>query len=125
VRREGGDRGSASIVMLAVGIASLLLALGVVSAGGVLVARHRARNAADAGALAGALSAARGAGAACAAAERLIVANGGRLGGCSVAGPVVTVTVEVSTRIGVGARASAKAGPVLMAPPAGARAETG
>ncbi|GAA4243430.1 hypothetical protein GCM10022255_002500 [Dactylosporangium darangshiense] len=101
--------------MLAVGLAALLLALGFVIAGGVIVARHEARNAADAGALAGALSAVQGARAACAAAGRLVEANGGRLVGCTVAGPVVTVTVEVRARTGLATAASARAGPVMAA----------
>jgi secretion/DNA translocation related TadE-like protein len=101
--------------MLFVGIAVLLLALGLVNAEGVVVARHRARNAADAGALAGALSAVRGSTAACDSAGRLVSANGGRLDGCTVAGPIVAVTAEVRTQGGLAARASARAGPVMAA----------
>ncbi|MFG2038975.1 Rv3654c family TadE-like protein [Dactylosporangium sp. NPDC048998] len=112
-----GDRGSASLLMLGVGLALVLFALGFVTGGGVVVARHRARNAADAGALAGAMAAVEGEGeaAACAAAGRLAGENGGRLASCAVAGPVVTVTVEVPTLTGLAARAEARAGPVMTA----------
>ncbi|MGI5246545.1 Rv3654c family TadE-like protein [Dactylosporangium sp. CA-139066] len=110
-----GDRGSASVVMLGVGLAVFLLTIGFVSAEGVVIARHRARNAADAGALAGALSAVRGSAGACAEAARLVAANGGRLASCKVAGPVVTVDVEVRAPVGLTASATARAGPVMAA----------
>ncbi|GAA3279290.1 pilus assembly protein TadE [Dactylosporangium vinaceum] len=106
------ERGSASLLCLGVGLALAALAFGFATAGGLIVARHRARNAADAGALAGAMAAWRGSAAACAAAGRLAAANGGRLTGCRLAGPVVTVTVEVLAGNGLKAAAGARAGPV-------------
>ncbi|WP_432983797.1 Rv3654c family TadE-like protein [Dactylosporangium sp. CA-233914] len=106
------ERGSASIICLAVGVALMLMALGFLAGGGVIVARHRARNAADAGALAGAMAVVGGARAACAAAGRLAEENDARLVSCAVAGPIVTVTVEVVARTGLAARAEARAGPV-------------
>jgi secretion/DNA translocation related TadE-like protein len=112
VNRGPRDRGSASLICLAVGLALAALALGISTGGGVLVAAHRARNAADSAALAGALKVARGSEAACAAAGRLAGENRGRLAACEVAGAVVTVTVEVATRAGLVARARARAGPV-------------
>ncbi|MEU7865409.1 Rv3654c family TadE-like protein [Dactylosporangium sp. NPDC049140] len=112
MNRGPGDRGSASLICLAVGLALAALALGISTGGGVLVAAHRARNAADSAALAGALKVARGSEAACAAAGRLAGENRGRLAACEVAGAVVTVTVEVATRAGLVARARARAGPV-------------
>ncbi|MFI5915521.1 Rv3654c family TadE-like protein [Dactylosporangium sp. NPDC051541] len=111
-RRRGRDLGSASLICLGVGLALVALAFGFATGGGLIVARHRARNAADAGALAAALVAWRGSTVACAAAGRLVVENGGRLAGCTVAGPIVTVTVEVTTRTGLKAAARARAGPV-------------
>ncbi|WP_433612375.1 Rv3654c family TadE-like protein [Dactylosporangium sp. CA-139114] len=90
----------------------MALAFGILAGGGVVVARHRAQNAADFAALAGALTAARGKGAACAAAERIAAGNGGRLAECEVGGPIVTVTVEVRVRSGIVVRARARAGPV-------------
>jgi len=110
VKREPRDRGSASLICLAVGIALAAMAVGVSTGGGFVVAAHRARNAADAAALAGALTVTRGT--ACAAAERLAAENRGRLAACEVSGPIVTVTVEVRTRTGLVARARARAGPV-------------
>jgi secretion/DNA translocation related TadE-like protein len=101
--------------VLGVGLALAVLALGLVTAGGVIVARHQARNAADAGALAGALVAVDGGEAACAAAGRLVAENGGRVEACNVDGPVVTVTVVVRARTGLAAKASARAGPVATA----------
>jgi secretion/DNA translocation related TadE-like protein len=89
----------------------LLLAVTVATAGGVIVARHRARNAADAGALAGAMSAVEGEQAACAAADRLVAANRGRLVACTVDGLDVTVTAESRAPAGMTARAVSKAGP--------------
>ncbi|WP_433066131.1 Rv3654c family TadE-like protein [Dactylosporangium sp. CS-033363] len=110
--REARERGSAGLICLAVGLALAALAVGISTGGGVVVAAHRARNAADASALAGALTVSGGSAVACAAAERLAGENHGRLMACVVSGPIVTVTVEVWTRSGLKARASARAGPV-------------
>nr|BFE64082.1 hypothetical protein GCM10020063_086080 [Dactylosporangium thailandense] len=109
--RGGRERGSASLICLGVGLALVALAIGILAGGEVVVARHRAQNAADFAALAGALTAVRGKGAACAAAERFAAENGGRLAECEVGGPIVTVTVEVRTRSGIVAKARARAGP--------------
>jgi secretion/DNA translocation related TadE-like protein len=114
---SAGEQGSASVWLLSVGLVLVLLAITVATAGGVTVARHRARNAADAGALAGALSAVDGDQAACAAAGRLVAANGGRLVACTVDRLDVTVTAEVRAPAGVGARAVAKAGPLRASTP--------
>jgi secretion/DNA translocation related TadE-like protein len=109
-RRDGG---SISLLMVMIGIgfvAALVVGLGL---GGGRLARHRAQNAADAGALAGAVWAVDGPQAACVVARRVVTANDGRLVRCSVDGLDVRVTVEVRVADGtpVG-QASARAGPV-------------
>jgi secretion/DNA translocation related TadE-like protein len=111
-----GERGSASLWVLGVGLAVLLFAGAVAAAGSVLVARHRAQAAADLGALAGAVRAGEGPDAACARARQIIEANGASLVECQVDGLDVVVGVEVAPA-GVGraigpARARARAGPV-------------
>ena len=107
------DRGSASLWLLGVALAVLLLAGTVAMAGGLLVARHRAQSAADLGALAGAARAAQGPGVACPAAERIVRANGGRLVACEVDGLDVLITVDVDGPAGWGSvSARARAGPL-------------
>ena len=106
------DRGSASLWLLGVALAVLLLAVTVAMAGGLLVARHRAQSAADLGALAGAVRAVQGPGVACPAAERIVRANGGQLVACEVDGLDVVITVRVNGPAGWGSvDASARAGP--------------
>jgi len=106
------DRGSASLWLLGVALAVLLLAGTVAMAGGLLVARHRAQSAADLGALAGAVRAVQGPGVACPAAERIVRANGGQLVACEVDGLDVVITVRVNGPAGWGSvDASARAGP--------------
>jgi len=111
-RRWTEDRGSASLWLLGVALAVLLLAGTVAMAGGLLVARHRAQSAADLSALAGAVRAVEGADAACAAAERIVRANGARMLACRVDGLDVVITALVDGPSGWGAaKASARAGP--------------
>jgi len=106
------DRGSASLWLLGVALAVLLLAGTVAMAGGLLVARHRAQSAADLGALAGALRAVEGPGVACPASDRIVQANGARMVACRVEGLDVVITVRVAGPAGWGtAEASARAGP--------------
>jgi secretion/DNA translocation related TadE-like protein len=110
--RVSGDQGSASLWLLGVALAVLFLAGAVAMAGGLIVARHRAETAADLGALAGAVHAIEGEATACDAAERIVIANGGRLTGCHVEGLDVVVSVRVQGPAGWGtAEASARAGP--------------
>lgn len=110
------DRGSASVLVLAVGV--VLVVAGVFGAmiGAAHVANHRAQAAADLGALAGAARAIEGPAAACARAAELVTANGGRLTHCQLDGLDLTVTVAVNpataTGIGRAATATARAGPV-------------
>ncbi|MEV4507568.1 Rv3654c family TadE-like protein [Dactylosporangium sp. NPDC049525] len=107
------ERGSISLLMVAIGIVFVVALVAGIGLGGVRVARHRAQNAADAGALAGAVWAVDGPPAACAVAGRVVSANDARLVSCSVDGLDVRVTVEVHLNDGMPAgRASARAGPV-------------
>lgn len=118
-----GERGSASVWVLAlagvlavVGLAAVLVAMAV-------VARHRATTAADLAALAGAGGAVEGEADPCAGAAAVAAANGARLRACSVdAAAVADVVVGVPVELGpLGAReatARARAGPVhVPAPP--------
>lgn len=120
IRASDGDRGAASILLLAIGL--LMVAAGVAGAaiGDTRVARHRAHNAADLGALAGAMRAAFGEADACAQAGRLVTANGGRMTDCTVTGLEVVVRAEVEVRPLPGltrqAEAVARAGPVYAVP---------
>jgi secretion/DNA translocation related TadE-like protein len=96
----------------------VLIAAGLAGAGivGARVGRHQARTAADLGALAGAMRAIEGPPGACAAAGRIVGANGGSLVSCQVEGLEVVIYVEVAVTPLPGligrARAGARAGPV-------------
>ncbi|WP_084104723.1 Rv3654c family TadE-like protein [Demequina sp. NBRC 110056] len=117
-----GDRGSGSVVALAVVVAAVLLGLALIAAAAEAHSRVLAQHAADQAALAGAY-AARGAlamgadatGAGCEAAREGARANGVALVRCAVRR--ADVTVEVRAPSGVGA--VAVAGPAFAA--AGAR----
>jgi anti-sigma B factor antagonist len=114
--RQRGDRGSASLWLLVVGL--LLVAAGFFAAtvGAATVARHRARTAADLGALAGARWALWGPATACAEAAAVVSANGARLVRCEVVEEDVVVAVDLTVAPLRGltrtARARACAGPV-------------
>lgn len=112
----GGDRGGATVLLLAVGVA--FVAFGVVGAavGGVRIARQQAGVAADLGALAGAASAMLGATIACESARAIVTDNGGRLVSCQLEGLDLLVTVEVTATVLPGlvraATGRARAGPL-------------
>jgi len=110
------ERGSASLWLLAVGLALVLFSLGAAAVGAARVARHQARVAADLGALAGAGYAASGPDTACARAVTLAAANGGRVVDCVLDGLDLCLTVEVPVEPLPGllrvASATARAGPV-------------
>lgn len=110
------DRGSASVVLLAVGLVLLAAGLAGTAVGAAHVARHQARTAADLGALAGAVRAGSGPVAACARAERIVSANGALMIACDLDGLDLTVTVEVTPVAVAGlsrpANATARAGPL-------------
>jgi secretion/DNA translocation related TadE-like protein len=110
------DRGAASILLLAIGLVLVAAGMGGAAIAAGVVGNHRARTAADLGALAGAGQAIYGQDVACAQAGRLVAANGGRLTGCTVTGLEVVVSVAVDVRPLPGllrrATAAARAGPV-------------
>jgi secretion/DNA translocation related TadE-like protein len=120
-RRLAGDRGSATVWVVALSGVLAAIGMAAVLVGSAVVGRHRAAGAADLAALAAAESAVRGRSDACGVAEAVARANGARLSGCSVdPGAVVDVAVEVRVRLGpLGtglATARARAGPVLPVP---------
>ncbi len=105
------DRGSGSILAVAVIAAVLAVASLLVPVSLALSAKRQAANAADAAALAAADTAVGILpGAPCDAAASLATANGATIGGCSVEELVVTVRVSVPV-FGLTATASATAGP--------------
>lgn len=117
-RREGTERGSATLWALMTGLALIAIAGVGVSVGAVRVGHHKAQVAADLGALAGAAYAARDSAAACTRAAAIVTANGGRLVACTVDGLDVRVMVEVMVGAALPmtahrvAGANARAGPV-------------
>ena len=118
---RGRDHGAATVWVLAVGLAFVLLGLACAAVGVAAVGRHEAQTAADLGALAGAARTLEGPDAACARAAEIVVANGGRMNGCAVHGFDVVVTVSVVVRLPPQgsvrvATARARAGPVGWQP---------
>jgi secretion/DNA translocation related TadE-like protein len=115
-KRLAGDRGAASLLLLAIGLTFVAAGVAGAAVGTARIARHQARTAADFGALAGAVVAVEGREAACAQAARLVKANGGRMTSCEVAGLEIIVRVEVPVTPLPGmnryATAAARAGPV-------------
>ncbi|MCU7724153.1 flp pilus-assembly TadE/G-like family protein [Actinoplanes sp. KI2] len=115
-RRDGPDRGAASILLLAVGLVLVMAGLGGAAIGTARVARHQARNAADLAALAGATDAVYGEAVACPRAARFATANGAELTSCTVDGLEIVVRAEVAVRPLPGlvrhATATARAGPI-------------
>ena len=110
------ERGSASLVAVAMMAVLLAIATGGVYVGSAVIARHRAQAAADLAALAAAVHLADGTGAACTQASALARAMRTALTQCVVEDLDVIVTVDAPLpfgRLGVGlARATARAGPV-------------
>jgi len=119
--RADADRGSATVLVLALCLVVALAGGVVATLGTVAVARHRAESAADLAALAAADRAASGVGPACAAASSAAVAVGARLLRCGLDGDVAMVTVAVRAAgpaAGLGtARATARAGPAARGTP--------
>jgi len=117
LRRPSGDRGSATVWVLALSGILGVLGAAVVLVGAAAVARHRANTAADLAALAAAGRAALGEPGACTLAAEVARANAAGLDSCAVDGSaVVEVRVSVPVRLGrLGVRsasARARAGPV-------------
>lgn len=108
------DRGAASVLVIGVIAALLLLTAAVLALASAVTASHQARLAADLGAVAGAMRLQEGisAGAACDAAGATVRDNRARLAGCLVDGETLSVTVEVDpARWPAPAVARARAGP--------------
>ena len=110
-----GDRGSASVWVLAVGLVVIVVAQAFAMIGSATVAQHRAQTAADLAALAAAMTVLDGEAAACARAAEVSTRNGASLVACHLDGFDVIVTVEVAAAglpLAGAARRSARAGPV-------------
>ena len=119
-RRLSGERGSATVWVVAVSAVLALVGIGTVLMGAAAVARHRAGAAADLAALAAAGRSVVGDAAPCAAATAVARAQAAELTRCDVgAGGVVDVQVRVPVRLGpLGlehAVARARAGPAAAA----------
>jgi secretion/DNA translocation related TadE-like protein len=113
---SGDDRGSASLWVLGIGLAVVLLGLGLTSVGTASFGRQRAQVAADLGALAGARYTLAGAGVSCDRASEVVAANGAALNGCTVEGVEIVVEATVEVAPFGRARAAARAGPVTEGP---------
>jgi secretion/DNA translocation related TadE-like protein len=112
----GGERGSASLLAVAMMAVLLTITIGGVYVGSAVIARHRAQAAADLAAVAAAAHLADGADAACMQASTVAKAMRARITQCAVDKLDVVVTMDINValgRLGVGpARATARAGPV-------------
>ena len=104
------DRGTATVWLLATGLAVVLVGAAFALVGSAVLARHRAENAADLGALAAAVRLFDGTDP-CAAAASIVAANRARLVGCRLDGTDVVVTAAVATPFGL-AQGVARAGTV-------------
>ena len=105
------DRGSGSVLALAVVAMLAVLALAAVGVGAALAQRQRVIAAADAGALAAADTALGiHPGIPCDEAARVVEAHGATLAACEVDGVVATVTASAPV-VGVLVTAEARAGP--------------
>ena len=113
MREREQDRGAATVLVVGLVAAVLLLTSGALVVASVVVASHRARLASDLASLAVAAAVQEGAedGPACAIGGRVARANGAVLEGCSSDGAVVTVFVTVD--------------PALWPRPAAARSRAG
>lgn len=115
-RTDCGQRGSASLWLLTVGLVLVLVGSAGAFVAAAHLARHRAGTAADLAALAGAARIFDGPEAACARATELTMLNHGRLVRCVTEGLEIQVTVEVPVvgppGTGRVATAHARAGPV-------------
>ena len=96
-RRPEGERGAASVMVLSLVAVVLVLTAGGLVVASVVVASHRARVAADLGALAGASAMQDGvsAGQACSVAHQVVRANGAATQSCSSTGGDLELRVEV------------------------------
>lgn len=115
-RGDSVDRGSATVLLLAIGLVLFGAGLAGVSLAAAHLARHQAQSAADLSALAGALHVVEGPVVACAEAAAIAAANHAHLTRCGLNGFDLVVTVEVIPAMVVGpgrvATATARAGPI-------------
>lgn len=113
------DRGSASVLMLAMAVVLAFAGMAATALGAVAIARHQAASAADMAALAAAGRALEGPGPACRAARAVTVAVGATLSRCALRGEVAEVAVEHRPEGWLGrmgsARSSSRAGPAPVA----------
>ena len=120
-RRSPDERGSATVVMLGVIASVLVLTISGLMLASAVLASHRARAAADLGALAAAGVLIRGgpASAACASAAQVAARNHGLVQECIASGTEVRLRVAVVAGVtGVGvATARSRAGPGASAEP--------
>ena len=115
--RIGAERGSASVLMLAVVAALLVGALAVAMLAGTSAARNRAQSAADVAALAASTASMYAAADPCETARETARRNDAELTSCTDEGAgVYTVSVGVPAPAGRIASASARAGPASAAP---------
>jgi secretion/DNA translocation related TadE-like protein len=109
------ERGSGTVLVLAVIAVVLTVLGGAMALGSTLIARHRAASAADLAALAAADRVLEGSVSACAAAAVIVAEHAAELVECRLAGDIVEVTVAVALPVtlqGLGpATARARAGP--------------
>jgi len=116
---RSGERGSATLVAVAMMAVLMSITLGGTVVGSAVIARHRAQAAADLAALAAAGRIASGPQSACGFAGSVAAANGAKVSGCTVEELDVVVTVEVAVSLGslgiAPAAAAARAGPVPSA----------
>ena len=115
MRPDRIERGSASVLVLALSFLVAVVGALAASVGAVAVARHRAASAADLAALAAADRALAGPAVACAAAARAALAVSAVLERCRITGDVADVIVAVRPAGAVGswgvARSHSRAGP--------------
>jgi secretion/DNA translocation related TadE-like protein len=106
-----GERGSGTVLCLAIIGVLVCLTGGVVAVAGASVAKQRASGAADVAALAAAdVASGRLPGSPCQEAARVAGANGAVLSSCAVAGTVATVTASIGY-LGFTVTVQARAGP--------------
>ena len=116
--RVTGDSGGASVMLLCLGIAAVILALGVLRIGADLVSVRRFERVADLAALAAARKVLQGGAIACEAARTVALANQAELSGCHLDDVDVVVGVRVPnsvlTELIGGHAAVARAGPAAV-----------
>ena len=112
--RQDGERGAATLLVLAVSGLLMFVGLALSGVATIVLTQRSAQSAADLAALAGASAAVSGADA-CAAASEIAEANGAALASCELAGTIVTVGALVEGPQLIGRRydvtAQARAGP--------------